>query len=241
MQQFIILDDDDTHNNNTKKRLELIFKRNNLQAQIALITTDPNEVVNYCIKNNAKNNVYLLDVNVQKGISGIDVAGMIRKQDAKAYIVFVSAYPEYVMSCLKTKIFDYLIKPVSLELLEACIKSIHTDTMKLNNQKGKVLSVKSGFEVYNLLPDEIIYFEKFGHLLILHTITGRIESSDSLDSIEQKFDKMKFFRCHKSFIVNVSYISRIDYPNSTIHLINGESCVVSKRCKKELKTICSNM
>ena len=239
MHHFIILDDDINHNNNTKKRLELIFEKYDFKGSIALNTTDPNEVIGYCTKNNTQNNVYLLDVNVQSGITGLDVAGIVRKQDAKAYIVFISAYPEYVMPSLKTKVFDYLIKPVSIEILESCIISIFKDFAELNIENNKTLSIKSGSNIYNIILDEIIYFEKFGHLLVVHTGSGRIESAESLDGIEQKLDKTRFFRCHKSFIVNVSYISRIDFPNNVICLKNGEVCSVSKRCKKELKYICN--
>jgi len=249
MHNFIILDDDTNHNNNTKKRLEAIFIKHDFKASIALNTTDPNEGIKYCLKkdstksipNNTPNNVYLLDVNVQSIITGIDVASIIRKQDAKAYIVFISAHPEYVMPSLKTKVFDYLIKPVSIEILESCIISIFKDFTKLNIEEIQTLSIKSGGNVYHLILGEIIYFEKFGHLLVVHTCTGRIESSESLDKIEQKLDKMKFFRCHKSYIVNLSYISRIDYPNNIIYLKNGEECLVSKRCKKELKSICNQI
>lgn len=239
MLHFVILDDDATHNINTNKRLELIFRKHGLDATIALKTTLPGEVIEYCSKFNSRNNVYLMDVNMQNKITGIDVAAIIREQDSKAYIVFVSAHPEFVMPSLKTKIFDYLIKPVSVDMLEACINSIYKDFKKVNTQVRQTLSIKSGFNVYNLDLDEIVYIEKYGHLLVVHTVTGTIESSESLDRIEQKLDSKKFFRCHKSYIVCVPYISRIDYPNSTVFLKNGEACAVSKRCKKELKSICN--
>lgn len=239
MLHFIILDDDATHNLNTKKRLEQMFEMNDLEASIALNTTRPSEVIEYCSKNSSRNNVYLLDVDVQCRMNGIDVAGIIREHDAKAYIVFVSGHPEYVMQSLKTKVFDYLIKPISTSMLKGCINSVFKDFDKIRGIKGQVLSIKSGFNIYNLEFDEIVYLEKFGHLLVTHTTLGEIESSESLDSIEQKLDPKRFVRCHKSYIVNISYISRIDYPNSMIYLKNGKTCAVSKRCKKELKEACS--
>lgn len=238
MLNFIILDDDATHNINTNKRLQLILKKYDMEASIALQTTKPDEVVEYSLSNNTKNNVYLLDVNVQSSINGIDVANIIRQQDVKAYIVFVSAYPEYVMPSLKTKVFDYLIKPVSIETLAECINSIYKDFIKVNSDKVQSISIKSGFNVYTLSFEEIIFFEKYGHLLVVHRVSGKIESSESLDSIECKLDKKIFFRCHKSFIINLSHIIRIDFLNNIVHLKNGESCAVSKRCKKELKNIC---
>jgi Response regulator of the LytR/AlgR family len=239
MLHFIILDDDVVHNANTGKRLGSVFKKNGIEASIALNTTKPSEVIDYCSKNSNRNNVYLLDVNVQSKINGIDIAGIIREQDVKAYIVFISAYSEFVMLSLKTRVFDYLIKPVCAETLEACVISINKDFTKSNNKNVQTISIKSGFVLHTLKVEEITYLEKFGHILVVHTILGKIESSESLESIEKKLDNRLFFRCHKSYIVNISYISQIDYPKCTIYLKNGESCIVSKRCKKELKAICS--
>lgn len=238
MLHIVVLDDDVRHNMNTNKRLELIFKKYDLEAYIELSTTNSSEVIEYSSRHNKRNNVYLLDVDVQSSINGIDVASIIRQQDVMAYIVFISAHPEYVMPSLKTKVFDYLIKPVSEETLAKCVNSIYKDFMKINKQSVQSFTIKSGFNVYNLSLDEITFFEKYGHLLVVHTVSGKIESSESLDSIEGKLDKKKFFRCHKSCIVNISHILRVDYSNNIIYLKNGESCMVSKRSKKELKSIC---
>lgn len=238
MLNFIILDDDGEHNINTFKRLEAIFKRNDMEAKIALQATKPEEVVEYSSDNKTENNVYLLDVNVQSNLNGIDVANIIRQQEVNAYIVFVSAYPEYVIPSLKTKVFDYLIKPISIDTLSECINSIYKDFNKVNSVKVQSIAIKSGFNIYTLGFDEILFFEKYGHLLLVHSVSGKIESSESLDSIAFKLDNKKFFRCHKSFIINISHIVRIDFLSNTIYLKNDETCAVSKRCKKELKNIC---
>ena len=238
MLNFIILDDDALHNVNTNKRLQLIFQKYEIKAQIVLETTSPKKVMEYSLSNNTTNNVYLLDVNVNSDVNGIDVANTIRQQDVGSYIVFVSAHPEYVMPSLKTKVFDYLIKPVSIETLAECINSIYKDFNKANSTKVQSIAIKSGFNLYTLAFDDIIFFEKYGHILVVHRLLGKIESSEPLDSIEPKLDKKVFFRCHKSFIVNISHIVRVDFLNNIIYLKNDESCAVSKRCKKELKTLC---
>lgn len=241
MLNFIILDDDSTHNINTNKRLQGIFKKYSIEASVELQTTLPADVISYASRNTTGNNVYLLDVNVQSDVNGIGVANIIREQDVTAYIVFISAHPEFVMKSLKTKIFDYLIKPISIETFEDCINSIYKDFIKANPIKPETISIKSGFNVYTLPFDDIVFFEKYEHLLVVHRVLGKVESSESLESIETKLDKKNFFRCHKSFIVNISHIIRIDFSNNTVYMKNGETCVVSKRCKKELKTLCGTL
>jgi two-component system response regulator AgrA len=238
MLYFNILDDDTTLNINTSKRLELIFKKYDLLASISVNTTKYSDIISYCSTHNTRNNVYLLDVDIQSNINGIEVAAIIREHDINAYIVFISAHSEFVMPSLKTKIFDYLIKPVSIETLSTCVNSIYKDFIKMKSYANKALTIKSGFTVYNLSFNEITFLEKYGHLLVVHTISGKIESCESLESIELKLDKKNFFRCHKSYIVNISHISRIDNSNNIIYLKNGDSCLVSKRCKKELKLLC---
>lgn len=238
MLNFIILDDDTSHNMNTNRRLQAVFKASGIDAKIALQATKPDEVVEYSLNNNAENNVYLLDVNVQSNINGIEVANIIREQEVNAYIVFISAYAEYVIPSLKTKVFDYLIKPISSETLSQCINSIYKDFMKVTGTKVKSINIKSGFNMYTLSFDDILFFEKYGHLLVVHSFSGKIESLESLESIELKLDNKKFFRCHKSFIVNIAHIQRIDFLSNTVYLKNGETCAVSKRCKKEMKNIC---
>ena len=52
MLNFIILDDDATHNINTSKRLQLIFKKYDMEANIVLQTTKPDEVMEYSLSNN---------------------------------------------------------------------------------------------------------------------------------------------------------------------------------------------
>lgn len=238
MLNFIILDDDALHNVNTNKRLQLIFKKYEIEGKITLQTTKPDEVMEYSLGDNTLNNVYLLDVNVESSINGIDVATIIRERDVKAYIVFVSAHPEYVMPSLKAKVFDYLIKPVSIDTLAECVNSIYKDFGRKNSSEVKAINIKSGFNTYNLSFNEIIFFEKYGHLLVVHRLSGKIESSESLESVELRLDKKIFFRCHKSFVINISHIIRVDFLDNIIYLKNGETCAVSKRCKKELKTLC---
>lgn len=237
MINFIIMDDEEKHNRNMESRLECIFKKHSIEAVVKLSATDPSQVINYCMENRM-DNVYLLDVDFGSSINGIDLAHKIREYDMQSYIVFVSAHPEYVMSSLKTKIFDFLVKPISIETLERCILTIYKDYTDLNKEKRHNLVVKSGLNVYQIDPEDIIFFEKYGHLLIIHTQNGQIRCKESLENIMHKLDE-NFTKCHKSYLVNIGYIARIDNQDNIIYFKNGESCLLSKRCKKELNIICS--
>lgn len=238
MLNFILMDDELQHNIHMKKRLDSIFDRHGLEACMGLSATKPSEVLAYSLDNLERNNVYFLDVDLSCDLNGIELAMKIREHDARSYIIFVSAHPEFVMPSLKTKIFDFLVKPISLEILEKCVLSIYRDHMSLKNDKKQLLLLKSGLKVYQINTDEIVFLEKFGHLLVVHTLKGQITSHESLDNIAGKLDEQWFCRCHKSYIANIKHIAEINYKNNLINFKNGESCILSKRCKKELKLKC---
>ncbi|MEA4925518.1 MAG: LytTR family DNA-binding domain-containing protein [Syntrophomonadaceae bacterium] len=238
MLNYVLMDDDIKHNLNMKKRLDFIFAKHGIEAATRLIATKPADVLQYSMENLNEDNVYFLDVDFGCDITGIELATKIRKYDARSYIVFVSAYPEFVMLSLKTKIFDFLIKPISIGILEKCILSLHKDFQSVRSDEKQTLVLKSGLKVYQLNMEDIIFLEKFGHLLVVHTLNGQISGTDSLENIKNKLDNNKFFRCHKSFIVNISHIQEIDFKNNLISFRNRESCSFSKRYKKELKIKC---
>lgn len=239
MLNFILMDDDMNHNHNMKKGLEYIFRKYDIEADTMLTATEPYPVLEYSIHNSDEYNVYLLDVDFGCDINGVELALKIRENDVLAYIVFVSGHPEFVMSSLKAKIFDFLVKPISLETLEKCIVKIYKDFILINKNKRTLLAVKSGFHVYQINTQNIFFLEKYGHLLIIHTNNGQIRSKESLDNIMTKLDHKKFYKCHKSYLVNLDQITEIDNENNCIYFNNGESCLFSKRCKKELNLLCS--
>ena len=55
-----------------------------------------------------------------------------------------------------------------------------------------------------------------------------------MKDIEQRLDD-RFYRCHKSFIVNRDNINEIDFTQRCIYMINGEQCLISTRLIKGLK------
>jgi Response regulator of the LytR/AlgR family len=239
MLNFIIMDDEQKHNVNMKRRLDYIFEKHCIDAVTRLTASDPSQVLEYSMENVDSDNVYFLDVDLGCEINGIDLAAQIRNYDARSYFVFVSAHPEFVMPSLKTKIFDFLVKPISLEILEKCVLDIYKDSVSLKKEAGQILSIKSGINVHQLKIEEIIFLEKYGHILVVHTVNGQIRSKESLATIENRLDQNKFFKSHKSYLVNIDQISEIDNKNNLIHFKNGESCLMSKGHKKELKLACT--
>ena len=59
--------------------------------------------------------------------------------------------------------------------------------------------------------DQITYAEQMGHAVVFHLHDGSsVKASGKLDDYEDRFDMQPFFRCHKSFLVNLTYAQEID-------------------------------
>lgn len=92
-----------------------------------------------------------------------------------------------------------------------------------------------------LEPSTILYFSVVKKKVIAHTRDDAYESGFSLDYLEQRLCSRGFFRCHKSFIVNMNYVERIvPWFNSTYMMkfkSAAEQIPVSRYYAKEMRSL----
>ena len=93
MLNFIICDDNQNALNKIAKMLDSIFMSNNIEANIVLKSTEPEEVLNFA--NSHKVDVFLLDIQLKANMSGIDLAKKIRENSKDSYIIFTTGHLEY--------------------------------------------------------------------------------------------------------------------------------------------------
>ena len=55
-----------------------------------------------------------------------------------------------------------------------------------------------------------------------------------MKELESSLDE-RFCRCHRSYLVNKKNIKEVDFKNKIVHMVNGETCLVSVRLMKGLK------
>lgn len=194
------------------------------------------EVSKYCsgeelLEANLKDvDILFLDIKMDN-INGMDVARQIRQLGSKMEIIFITSLIDYVQEGYEVKAYRYLLKPINLEELKkhllTCIKDI-----KLN--KKNYILIKNKANTYKISSNEITYIEVQKKDMLIHTINKNFEVRYSLEKIEKDLNLDKFVRCHKSFIVNLSYVENIK-SNSAI-LESGEEIPVSRYRYKDVKT-----
>lgn len=240
MLKVFICEDNKEQRERFSKIVQDIILIENYDMELELVTDDPNKLINY-IDNNDLSGLYFLDIDLKSEVNGIELAAKIRKYDPRGFIVFITTHAEmsYLTFMYKVEAMDYIIKDNYnniKERINQCIADAHIKYSAKPTELQKIFTIKSDDKIVNIEYRKILFFETSPtiHKVIVHAVDRHIEFYAKMKEIEERLDD-RFYRCHKSFIVNKDNIKEIDLNNRCIHMINGEQCLISIRLMKGLK------
>lgn len=145
----------------------------------------------------------LLDV-VMGGLNGMELAEKIRQLGEGISIIFISGSRDYAMMGYQVEAARYLEKPVDEQLLREALLFC----WKRCSGKKELL-VNTGKSMRKISLDQLVYAETSGRGTCLtlkeETVWGRISVAD----LEQELIQPQFWRCHQSFLVNLSYVENL--------------------------------
>ncbi len=189
-----------------------------------------------------KPELVFMDITLSDG-TGFDV---LEQTKAIPYeLIFVTAHSEYYEMAFDFLTLNYLLKPISINKLEATIakykfkrKNLYKsekskDLRMLLEEKSKkiLLPVKDGYCVEN--TDNILKLEADGNYTRIITLSqDKYLCSKSLAYFEEVLDSQTFFRVHKSHIVNIDHIKKINKEGS-IELKDKSIISLSRRIKSK--------
>lgn len=227
MLKFIVCDDNIEVMNKLSNMLESIFLKNDLEAEIVLKTNTGEEILEFAKENLI--DVLVLDINLNSKRNGIDIANKVREINKDCYIIFTTAHSEYVFLAYQCKTFDYLCKPITKERFELTILRLIED-ISGNSKKIKYIKLDSKNTLIN--ANEIQYIKRDGMKLIFHTSSKDYEVYSSFAKIQNQLPN-NFIRCHKSFIANISNISKLEPTGNLIYFKNNATCDIGPKYKTE--------
>jgi two-component system, LytTR family, response regulator AgrA len=205
---------------------------------LKLATTNPLNLLSEVKKKKNSIGLYILDVDLNSTINGIELAAEIRKFDVSGTIIFVTTHEEmaYLTFTYKVEAIDYIIKdtPEKLRIdVSSCLK-VANERQSHESFSEDIFTIKVGSRRKNFHYDDIIYFETSDtpHKIILHTENSMTEFYYPIKDLE-KIDP-RFIRCHKSYVVNNQKIESVDIKKRIANLINGDTCLVSVRAMSKL-------
>lgn len=205
--------------------LDNILKNINIEYEIQKYRLGE-ELLKYNLKDI---DILLLDIQMGQ-INGMDTARKIREVDNEMEIIFITSLIDYIQEGYEVRAYRYLLKPIELEELK---KHILTCIKMIEKNKNNYIVIENKSDTYKIQPSEIKYIEVQSKVVSIHTINKTFEVRYSLEKIEKDLNLDEFVRCHKSFLVNLSYVENIK-PNNII-LESGEEVPVSRYRYKDVK------
>lgn len=149
--------------------------------------------------------ILFLDIQMD-GINGIELAHEVRKNSKNTIIFFITGFTEYVSDAFIVDAFQFLQKPVRQELFD---REFSRALAKHYTQNRPYL-IENKTEIIRLTLQEIMYLEILAREITLHTTQGKYRKKGRLEQEEKILLPYGFVRIHRTYLVNMSYISMLE-------------------------------
>lgn len=181
-----------------------------------------------------------MDIEMGEGLSGMDTAVQIRRQNQDVMLVFVTAHVNYVLEALDVQAMQYLVKPIAVaqfqQVFQRCRRKYFNEECKLpfriRNKKGQE-------EILLLMAKEVLYVESYLRKLQVHTIYGlSFEVAGKISEMEDVLTERGFIRSHKSYLINLKYLRSLEADQLLLANKQGEQQIklpLSRRKKEQVK------
>lgn len=233
MVKFVIYDDEKSFRNNIKESITNVMSELDIEYKIEEFDKYNNKMMKTINDDSSK--IYIMDIEIPGGMSGIDVARRIRTKDWNSIIILVTSHVDMGYEALKAQIMllDFISK------FNDCKGSLEKTVKKAINKidNKKVLIFENSEMTYKVYTDNIIYILKdsIDRKCIIKTDYNEITVNETITSISNMLDS-RFFLSHRSCIVNTEKITMIDWKNGIVYFQNGDTIdYLARNKKKELK------
>ena len=190
-----------------------------------------------------------LDIQMPK-INGFE---MLELLDQPPGVIFTTAFDEYAIKAFEAHAIDYLLKPFNQERFDKAIqkwKEKNEGSQRNTNElletasqspaQSQRIVVKTGSKIKIIPVQDVHYLEAADDYVKVHTQEGGFLKNKTMTHFEKTLDPQQFVRSHRSYIVNVQQITRIDPYEKDNHIAilkSGAKVPVSRNGYIKLRTV----
>lgn len=194
--------------------------------------------------------IIFLDIQMPK-INGFEMLELVEEPPA---VIFTTAFDEYALKAFEAHAVDYLLKPFSKErfdkAMEKLLEQSSVQKQKANTQilmqsaditaHSERVVVKNMSSIRIIPVHDIQYLEAADDYVKIHTNQGIFLKNKTMNFFENSLPTVQFVRTHRSYMVNVQEITRIDPYEKENHqaiLKSGAKIPISKSGYGRLKEV----
>lgn len=201
--------------------------------ELSAVFTDAFKALEYLQRE--KVDLIFLDIKMPD-ISGLDFFSSLSK---KPLVIFTTAYAEHAVTSFELDAVDYLLKPFSLtRFVKSCNKANELFTFRTSTEPTDFIFVKDGYEQLKIYYEDILFLEAAGNYVVFMLKEKKVLTRSTFQEALNLLPPDKFVRVHRSYIVSVSKIEKIERHQVTI----GKKTVpVSGAYRGDLNTALAKM
>lgn len=170
--------------------------------------------------------VILMDLKLP-GKNGMEIIKQLRREKSKCQVIFITSYQEYALQAFQVDAVHYLLKPITdehlFQALDRCVE-------RMGNIDSKTLTITKGACTEIIFIKDILYCEVMDHRLYIHTKDMTYDYLGTLEELQKQLDD-RFFRCHKSYLVNMDQV--VSKQGDTATVTGGGQVLISRRKQQD--------
>lgn len=166
---------------------------------------------------NAMNySILFLNTNMPDG-NGVEFIKKLNKMHHFPFVIFVTAYAQYALDAFSINAVDYVLKPVEAQRLDQALQKLFRliENTEKKNGEAKPYKLNNDHAGLGLIPVEhkgkiilledknIIFVYASGDYAYIKTADEKYLTRFTLKELEKRLDRQLFFRCHRSYLINL--------------------------------------
>lgn len=242
MKKIIIIDDEPLARSIVKEYLQVF-------SQLEVIAECNNGYEGVKAIQHHKPDLIFLDIQMPK-INGFEMLELLEEVPS---VIFTTAFDEYAIRAFEANAIDYLLKPFSEDRFNTAIQKWLSKSGNTTENENKLkhliennktaedstrIVVKNQNEISIIPVTEITYIEAYDDYVKIFTRESYFLKKKTMNFYESSLDPNQFFRTHRSFIINLSELTRIESyeKNAYIALLkSGKKIPLSRTSYTKLK------
>ena len=207
--KIVCCDDDINIGNQLKEYLQLYFESITAPFPEFCFYNSGEDLLKYA----DEIDIAFLDVEMP-GLNGIQLGEELKRRYPNIIIFIVTSYPDYLDDAMRFQVFRYLSKPIDKNRLFRNMK----DALFKYSTLSRKIQIETKNQVTMVYTRDIVLVEAKERKVFVHTKDKIYESIQKMDFWIEKLPSNSFFQTHRSYIVNLRFVSHFD--NTLIHLCN---------------------
>ena len=211
MINIVICDDEKTILRQLHDYVVTVFSELKIEYEIQVFS-EPLELLHNA--KNGKIDILLLDIDMP-GISGMDIAGELRKQNNQTILIFVTCQESLVYESFQYQPFDFIRKSCYEKELQITLKRA---IKQIENQIQEYLIEQVGATIRLQLSD-IMYFEACANYIRIVTMENIYQHRKSMQHLQEELSNFGFVRIHKGYMVN----------QKAVHILRSDKVILTNQ------------